>query len=106
LGRPVPAGDDGLAESLAELRVHSSELARWDQVCPAVGETDADPGRALKGLIVAGVRAAVVAPERELRRWFSWQWYWPGTLVDDLIGEQQLRRVDGHVTTPEPKAAK
>jgi hypothetical protein len=46
------------------------------------------------------VRAAVVAPELELRRWFSWQWYWPDTLVDDLIGEEQLRRADGHVTTP------
>ena len=36
-------------------------------------------------LLAAGVRAAVVAPEPELRRWFSWQWYWTDTLVDDLI---------------------
>jgi hypothetical protein len=43
------------------------------------------------------VRAAVVAPEAELRRWFSWQWYWTDTLIDDLIREGQLRRVDGHV---------
>jgi hypothetical protein len=84
---------------------HSSELARWDQVHPAGGGTDADPSRALKRVIVAGVRAAVVAPELELRRWFSWPWYWPDTLVDDLIGEEQLRRVDGHVTTPGPEAA-
>jgi hypothetical protein len=84
---------------------HSSELARWDQVHPEVGGTDADPGRALKHLIAAGVRAAVVAPEPELRRWFSWPWYWPDTLVDDLIGAEQLRRVDGHVATTGPAAA-
>ena len=59
---------------------HLSELARWDQ-------------------------AAVVAPELELRRWFSWQWYWPDTLVDDLVREEQLRRVDDHVTTAGPKDA-
>jgi hypothetical protein len=41
----------------------------------------------------------VVAPERELRRWFSWQWYWTDTLVDDLIRNGRLRRADGHVTT-------
>jgi len=39
------------------------------------------------------------APEPELRRWFSWQWYWTDTLVDDLIREGRLRRVDGHVMT-------
>jgi hypothetical protein len=77
---------------------HSSELARWDQAYPGTGGTGAGPGGAFKDLLAAGVRAAVVAPERELRRWFSWQWYWADTLVDDLIGEGRLRRVDGHVT--------
>ena len=89
-----------LQVTAGEGHLHSSELARWDQVYPQAGRTQADPGRALKDLIVAAVQAAVVAPEPELRRWFSWQWYWPDTLVDDLIGENQLRRVDGHVTTP------
>jgi hypothetical protein len=83
-----------------EGHLHPGELARWDQVYPAGGGTAGDPGRALRDLIVAGVRAAVVAPELELRRWFSWQWYWTDTLVDDLIGEDLLRRVDGHVMTP------
>jgi hypothetical protein len=77
---------------------HSSELARWDQAHPGGGGTGADPGRALADLLAAAVRASVVAPERELRRWFSWQWYWTDTLVDDLIREGRLRRVDGHVT--------
>jgi hypothetical protein len=76
---------------------HSSELARWDQVYPGAGGTDANPSQALKDLLAAGVRASVVAPELELRRWFSWQWYWADTLVDDLIREGRLRRVDGHV---------
>jgi hypothetical protein len=77
---------------------HSSELARWDQAYPGTGGTDADPRRAFGDLIVAGVRAAVVAPETELRRWFSWQWYWTGPLIDDLVREDRLRRVAGYVT--------
>ena len=78
---------------------HSSELARWDQAYPGTGGTDANPSQALKDLLTAGVRASVVAPELELRRWFSWPWYWTDTLVDDLIREGRLRRVDGHVVT-------
>ena len=78
---------------------HSSELVRWDQAYPGTGGADAGPSRALKDLLAAGVRASVVAPEPELRRWFSWQWYWTDTLVDDLVREGRLRRVDGHVMT-------
>ena len=94
---------------------HASELARWDQVYPggAAAEgpgqsntaaegpgqsnTAADPRAAFAELVVAGVRAAVVAPERELRRWFSWQWYWTDSLVDDLVREGRLRRTGDHV---------
>ena len=57
---------------------------------------DVGPRRSAS-LLVAGVRAAVVAPERELRRWFSWPWYWDDTIVDDLVREGRLTRVDGHV---------
>jgi hypothetical protein len=53
---------------------------------------------ALRELIAAAVRAAVLAPETELRRWFSWRWYWADSLLDDLIGQGRLRRIDGHVT--------
>ena len=53
---------------------------------------------ALGDLIAAAVRAAVLAPETELRRWFSWPWYWADSLVDDLIGQGRLRRIAGHVT--------
>ena len=78
---------------------HSSELMRWDQAYPGTGGTDTNPSQALKDLLAAGVRASVAAPEPELRRWFSWQWYWTDTLVDDLIRQGRLRRVGDHVMT-------
>jgi hypothetical protein len=76
---------------------HSSELARWDQVWPEPGGSEADPRRALADLVAAGVRAAVVVPEAEPRRWFSWFWYWDDALVDGLVREGRLVRADGHV---------
>ena len=104
----------GAAEG--ESHAHSSELSRWDQAYPG-GKPDAagpaasrpgnpppaaraapgDPVAALGDLLVAAVRAAVVAPEAELRRWFSWQWYWTDALVGDLVRAGRLRRVDGHL---------
>src|SRR5260370_1025285 len=54
---------------------------------------DADPVRAFGDLVGAGVRAAVLAPDSELRRWFSWNWYWTDALLDDLISEGRLRTV-------------
>jgi len=78
---------------------HSSELARWDQAYPGSGGgIGEDPVAALRDLVAAAMRAAVLAPETELRRWFSWQWYWADSLVDDLIGQGRLRRIDGHLT--------
>jgi hypothetical protein len=75
---------------------HTSLVARWDQVhSEASGATD--PRRALGDLVCAGVRAAVVAPERELTRWFSWRWYWDEGLVDELVDGGRLLRVNGHV---------
>jgi hypothetical protein len=76
---------------------HASELIRWDQACPAPAARLTDPRQALAGLIAAAVRAAVVAPERELRRWFSWQCYWTDGLIDGLLRDGRLRRVDGHL---------
>jgi len=77
--------------------LHASELIRWDQAHPASSGSHADPRQALADLIAAAVRAAVVAPEREVRRWFSWRWYWTGELIDGLLRDGRLRRVDGHV---------
>jgi hypothetical protein len=76
---------------------HTSSLARWDQVHPEPSGAD-DIRHALGDLVCAGVRAAVVAPERELVRWFSWRWYWDDALVDELVSADRLVRVDGHVT--------
>jgi hypothetical protein len=47
---------------------HSSELQRWDQLAAAASTGTGG----LDELVVAGVRAAVLVPEREVRRWFSW----------------------------------
>ena len=84
---------------------HSTELARWDQAYPAGASCRAasaaspsDPSGALGDLVVAAVRAAVIAPESEVRRWFSWPWYWTGTLVDDLVRTARLRRVGTDLT--------
>jgi hypothetical protein len=87
-----------LAVTAGHGHTHTSELARWDQAHPGGGAVDVRPRNALGNLLVAAVRAAVVAPERELKRWFSWQWYWDDAIVDQLVSERQLVRVDGHVT--------
>jgi hypothetical protein len=65
---------------------HTSELRRWDQLEPAV---EAAPGGA-GALLVAGVRSAVLASEREARMWFTW----PASpeLVDELVDEGRLVR--------------
>jgi hypothetical protein len=78
---------------------HTSLLARWDQVHlePRGGS---GPREALGDLVCAGLRSAVVAPERELARWFSWRWYWDDGLVDELVAAGRLARVDGHVAVP------
>jgi hypothetical protein len=78
---------------------HTSELLRYDQAYP-------EPERGTGGieeLVVAGVRAAVLAPERELRRWFSWRWLFPDDLVDQLVSEGPLERPEpGWVAAPAP----
>ena len=75
---------------------HTSLLLRWDQAHPEPsGATH--PRQALGDLICAGVRAAVVAPERELARWFSWRWYWDDALVGELVDAGRLVRLDGNL---------
>jgi hypothetical protein len=64
---------------------HTSLLARWDQVFPEPSE-----GGGLEELVVAAVRAAVLAPEPEVARWFSWPV--PQELLDELVETDGLRR--------------
>jgi hypothetical protein len=75
---------------------HTSVLARWDQVRPEPSGAS-DPRHALRDLVCAGVRAAVVAPEHEPARWFSWRWHWDDGLVEELVESGRLVRVDGHL---------
>jgi hypothetical protein len=93
IARPVT-----MHEGDAETRTHASDLCRWDQAYPTDQDAPrADPATALGDLVVAAVRAAVVVPEAEARRWFSWQWYWTDTLVANLVQAGRLRRVDAHL---------
>ena len=77
---------------------HTSRLARWDQAHPEAAG-GGDPRDALGDLLCAGVHAAVVAPERELARWFSWRSHWDDGLLDELVHAGRLIRVDGHLAT-------
>jgi hypothetical protein len=76
---------------------HTSELLRYDQAYP---EPRGDGG--IAELVVAAVRAAVVAPEREITRgWFSWRSLLDDSLVERLISDGRLERVEaGWVTAP------
>lgn len=65
---------------------HTSELYRWDQIFP---KPSAVPG-GLEELLVAGVEAAVLAPEREVRGWFSWPV--SAEMVDTLVEAERLER--------------
>jgi hypothetical protein len=85
---------------------HTSELSLWNQVHPTNSRAPidaADVREALADLLVAAVRAAVVAPEREMSHWFSWKWYWDDLLVGELVAKGRLQRVDGHISVPDKK---
>jgi hypothetical protein len=77
--------------------VEPMELARWDHVFPVPAAGDCR----LDDLVVAGVRAAVLATEREIPRWFAWRWRFEPGLVDRLVSEGRLERPrPGWVTAP------
>ena len=77
---------------LLEPHGHTSLLSRWDQVF-----LSESPG-GLADVLVAFVRAAVVAPEREAERWLSWPL--PKGLIASLVADGRLQRTgDGMVTT-------
>jgi len=61
-------------------------LARWDQVMPHPSSGS------LGDLIVAGVRAAVLAPEAEVGSWFSFTERADAALVDGLVASGRLAR--------------
>jgi hypothetical protein len=63
-------------------------LYRWDQLGVEPGSGPPDLG----DLVAVAVGAAVVVPECEPRRWFSWRWRWRDDLVDELVGAGRLFR--------------
>jgi hypothetical protein len=79
---------------------HTSELLRYDQAYPdPLGESKIDE------LIVAAVRAAVIAPEREIARtWFSWRHLIADHLVEQLISEGRLQRIEPGLVTARASA--
>jgi hypothetical protein len=83
IARPVilPAGS-------GEGHVHRSELARWDQVYPQPAPGPAD----LVALMGAALRAAVLAPEKDLARWFSWRRLLPADPAGELVGRGLAER--------------
>ena len=66
---------------------HTSELTTWTHAYRPSG-AEGDIG--LEELVVAAVGAAVVAPESELRRWFSWPV--SQQLIDSLMDADRLWR--------------
>ena len=65
---------------------HFAPMRRWDDVVEMSSEPD-DP---LAVALLAGLRAAVIAPEREVRSWFSWPI--PAETVDRLVESGRLVR--------------
>lgn len=75
---------------------HSSVVARWDQVVP-----EAAGGGGIADLLVTAVRAAVVAPEEEVLRWFSWRWRYNIGTLEQLVDEGRLIRPEqGWLSAP------
>jgi hypothetical protein len=61
-------------------------VRRWDQVFPKPTAAR----RPFHELIVAAMRAAVLAPDDDVSRWFSWPI--PRGVVDELVAEERLIR--------------
>jgi hypothetical protein len=67
--------------------VHSSVLARWDHVMP-----EASSHGSLGEILIAGVRAAVLASETEVQAWFSWTQRPDTALIEQLVTAGRLAR--------------
>lgn len=87
-GEEIPLPDGG--------HQHASRLYRWDQYFRGGRRRVREP---LASLVVAGVRAAVLAREREVATWFSWTV--SRETVDDLVERALLTRpAPGWLATP------
>jgi hypothetical protein len=89
VGRAIEPTEEGMVEGF--------EYARWDDVFPG----SAPRANGIEELIVAGVRAAVLASEREVAGWFPWKWRLERGLVDRLVSEGRLERpAPGRLAAP------
>lgn len=71
---------------------HFAPMRRWDQVVTKPARSDDPHG----DVIVAGVKAAVVCPEADIRSWFPWPV--PAGSIERLIDEGRIvRRAKGLV---------
>lgn len=65
---------------------HFAPMRRWDAVVKKPASSN-DP---LGDILVAGVRAAVIAPESDVHAWFSWPV--PAGTIERLVADRQLLR--------------
>jgi hypothetical protein len=86
-----PAGGEGEGG-----HIHTSILSRYDQLY----SDELNPAGTFDDLLVAGVRAAVVAREPELRKWFSWRWLFEDGLADRLVAAGRLARPEPGWVSP------
>lgn len=63
---------------------HFAPMRRWDAVVKKAARSD-DP---LGDIVVAGLRAAVIAPQSDVRSWFSWPV--PTARIDQLVDDGRL----------------
>ena len=61
-------------------------MRRWD----AVIRNHASSSDPIADIVLAGMRAAVIAPESDVRSWFSWPV--PSATIDRLVDEGRLVR--------------
>ncbi len=88
-GVTQPAADGG--------HTHSSLLTRWDQAVAAPSSAGS-----LDELITACMRAAVLVPEAEPRRWFSWSAQPDAALLQRLLdGGRLIRPAAGWLAAPD-----
>ena len=84
-----------------EGHIHRSELARWDQAYPRPSGLPRD----IVALMGAALRAAVLTPEKDLVKWFSWRWLLPSDLADQLIARGLAIRPLPAGSPPQPDPA-
>ena len=76
--------------------------SRWGTAVTSAPSPEPRGQGDIEELVIAAVRAAVVAPETEIvRKWFSWRWLFDDHLVERLVSEGRLERIEpGWVTGP------